>query len=170
MITNTSNKNKRELPKIHAKLEPAVREINVRIAAECKVMEISDILCQKFEQQIAIKISAREVRDLSLTADFIRNEGEEFILAHKGFLESRNPCDALSLLENPGTHRLAKRQSEAFRPTLYTPGSAGKIAVLSERALAGLPLWHPEDATYDTERNTALMHLLDEGSQSDSNT
>ncbi len=34
---------------------------------------------------------------------------------------------------------------EDYEPTSSLPGSDEKLAVLSERIKAGLPLWHPED-------------------------
>ena len=39
---------------------------------------------------------------------------------------------------------------EQYQPTSSLPGSEEKLAILSERINAGLPLWHPEDRyTYD---------------------
>ena len=35
-----------------------------------------------------------------------------------------------------------------FEPTNQLPGSEGKIEELRERLNKGLPLWHPDDATY----------------------
>ena len=39
---------------------------------------------------------------------------------------------------------------EQYEPTSSLPGSEEKLAILSERINAGLPLWHPQDRyTYD---------------------
>jgi len=39
---------------------------------------------------------------------------------------------------------------ENYQPTKSLPGSDEKLAVLSERIRAGLPLWHPQDRySYD---------------------
>lgn len=165
IISNPRNK-KHGLPKIHVRLEPLVQEVNLKIVSECTLEEISDLLCQKFEQQIAIKLSKRKGRDLAQAKDFVRKEGETFIHTHKTFLESRNPSDALALLDNPGYPSSNTGRREAFIPTIHMPGSKGKIAVLVARQSAGLPLWHPEDATYDVEKNNLLKGLLGEHSQS----
>jgi len=167
MIKSNLSTDEHSPPTVYARLEPVVQEINLRIASACKLEAISDILCQQFEQQLAVKLANRKIRELAPTRDFIRREGEAFINKHQRFLESRNPCDALSLLENPGRQGSANGRSEAFLPTIHTPGSEGKIAVLQARQSAGLPLWHPEDATYDVAKNTRLKHLLVEHSQSE---
>ena len=40
--------------------------------------------------------------------------------------------------------------SQQYESTRALPGSAEKIGRLAERALVGLPLWHPEDRlSYD---------------------
>ncbi len=41
-------------------------------------------------------------------------------------------------------------------PTLYPPGSPGKILVLCARAMAGVALWHPED--YPTAVKRSYIH------------
>lgn len=42
---------------------------------------------------------------------------------------------------------------EDYEPTSSLPGSDEKLAVLSERIKAGLPLWHPEDRySYDDSK------------------
>lgn len=167
MITRDANNNEHGLPKIHVRLETAVQEINLKIVSECRLEGISDVLCQKFEQQIAVQLSKRKIRELGPARDFIKKEGEKFIHDHRTFLESRNPSDALSLLRNPGPQGTSNGKKEAFMPTVHIPGSEGKIAVLLARQSAGLPLWHPEDATYDVERNNLLKHLLGEQSRSE---
>ncbi len=49
-----------------------------------------------------------------------------------------------------------------FRPTTAIPGTDAKLAVLAERARAGLPLWHAGDrADYEG------LQLQDEASVSD---
>jgi hypothetical protein len=59
----------------------------------------------------------------------------------------------------PSTSKFARRgvcdfngrTAPAARPTAAIPGTAEKVAVLSERARLGLSLWHPRDAPMDIE-------------------
>jgi hypothetical protein len=44
--------------------------------------------------------------------------------------------------------RRGRAVSTLHLPTSHLPGTAGKIKVLQQRAAAGLPLFHPFDATY----------------------
>lgn len=53
----------------------------------------------------------------------------------------------------PSTSKFARRSMIPLAeikpcavPTIYPPGTAEKVAVLEERALRGVRLWHPEDA------------------------
>lgn len=58
------------------------------------------------------------------------------------------------------------------RPTDFLPGSEGKIRIMVERYEQGYAIWHPKDATYETEeinpaveRNIiALLETLEEES------
>jgi hypothetical protein len=43
-------------------------------------------------------------------------------------------------------------------PTRALPGTRDKIEVMRKRASAGLPLFHPEDATF----SSGMIRLLDE--------
>ncbi|QEG20644.1 hypothetical protein [Mariniblastus fucicola] len=44
----------------------------------------------------------------------------------------------------------SSRKKKRFNSTPALPGTEEKVATLAERALLGLPLWHPEDRkTFD---------------------
>jgi hypothetical protein len=47
-----------------------------------------------------------------------------------------------------GTGKAPRKRSPS--PTDALPGTPEKVAVLEQRAAAGLLLWHPADATYST--------------------
>jgi len=59
----------------------------------------------------------------------------------------------------PSTSKYARRGEGNFNgdaplaalPTLASPGSAAKLAVLAERVKMKLSLWHPKDAKHDTD-------------------
>lgn len=45
----------------------------------------------------------------------------------------------------PGSPLIAVHIHDAAQATGFNPGTFGKLAVLSARAAAGLPLWNPDD-------------------------
>ena len=59
----------------------------------------------------------------------------------------------------PSTSKYARRGEGNFTgdaplaalPTLATPGTAAKLAVLAERVKMKLSLWHPHDARHETD-------------------
>jgi hypothetical protein len=53
--------------------------------------------------------------------------------------------------------------ADLIRPTAFKAGSKEKIALLRARALAGLPLFHPQDATAVARKSQAGRSSIDPG-------
>lgn len=136
------------------RVETQIARSLTEIDAACHQSAISDILCRQFE--LTMRCELVDIKpDYQLRTTHIKTSCESFIREHESLLRSRDPNDMYSLLINPTDSSAQDR----FAPTLYTPGSEDKLLVLIARAEAGLPLWHPHDASYDAERNALLQEL-----------
>jgi hypothetical protein len=128
------------------------------IHTACHLTATSDILCRQFEDTMRRELA--DVRPRRRIAH-IKASCESFLREHDSLLRSRNPDDIYSVLTNPTDSSAQDR----FAPTSHRPGSEDKVLILIERYAAGVPLWHPHDASYDAERTALLQEreILPEG-------
>lgn len=122
------------------------------IHTACRLPSISDFLCRQFEDTMRRELD--EVRPRFKIAH-IRTSCKSFLREHDSLLRSLNPDDIYSVLTNPTDSSAQAR----FAPTSHPPSSEGKILTLIARHEAGLPLWHPNDASYDAARTPFLQEL-----------
>lgn len=125
------------------------------IHEHCQLDEIADALCHQFEQRTRQALPSLKLNHQK-KLEYIEKDFSDFLLEHQSFLTSRNPNDVLSILKTPQRSK-AKGAEDVFEPTLHITGSEEKIRILIERQSAGLPLWHPHDATYDSETSAAML-------------
>ena len=154
---NTTDPTERERP-FHPFVEAEIGRSLTEIHTACHLASISDILCLEFEYTMR-----RELTDVSsrLRIAYIKASCRSFLRKHDSLLRSPNPDDIYSVLTNPTDSSAQNR----FAPTSHRPGSEDKVLILIARYAAGLPLWHPHDASYDAERNALLQEpgILPEG-------
>lgn len=146
------------------KLEPAGRidhsierllvRASMTIHEHCQLDEIADALCHQFEQRTRQTLPSLKLNHQK-KLEYIEKDFSDFMVEHQEFFNSRNPNDVLSILKTPQRSN-DKGAENAFEPTLHIPGSEEKIRILIERQSAGLPLWHPHDATYAPETSAAI--------------
>lgn len=88
--------------------------------------------------------AVKMVNDFDLTYRPEKLEGKDRELNSLGELISANGGNDLIDWE-PGS----RMKPDAFQPTDAIAGTADKVEVLAQRVAAGLPLWHPDDATFE---------------------